>query len=135
MERVTERSSVAFDFPKVEIIEEGMREGLQIEDALLSVDAKLKLLDALARSGLSTIVVGSFVSPKWTPQMADIDELVERITPVPGVTYTALALNEIGRERLRRHIPPLTRPRAGASDTGARVRRVRSSQHESFSGR
>ena len=85
MKRVTERSSVAFDFPKVEIIEEGMRESLQIEDALLSVDAKLKLLDALARSELSTIVVGSFVSPKWTPQIADIDELVERITPVPAL--------------------------------------------------
>jgi len=102
--------SDAMNFPKVEIIEEGMREGLQIEDVSISVDEKLRLLDALSRSGLSTIVVGSFVSPKWTPQMADIDELVERFTPVPGVAYTALALNEIGRERLRRHVPPLMSP-------------------------
>ena len=105
-----ERPGAANDFPKVEIIEEGMREGLQIEDASISVDEKLRLLDALSRSGLSTIVVGSFVSPKWTPQMADIDEIVERFTPVPGVTYTALALNETGRERLRRHVPPLVSP-------------------------
>lgn len=103
-----ERPGVTHDLPKVEIIEEGMREGLQIEDASISVDEKLRLLEALSRTGLPTIVVGSFVSPKWTPQMADIDELVERFTPVPGVTYTALALNEIGRERLRRHVPPLT---------------------------
>jgi hydroxymethylglutaryl-CoA lyase len=98
------------DFPTVEIVEEGMREGLQIESAAISVEEKLRLLDALSKSGLSTIVVGSFVSPKWTPQMADIDELVERFTPAPGVTYTALALNEIGRERLKRHVPPLVAP-------------------------
>lgn len=96
------------DLPKVEIVEEGMREGLQIEDASITVTQKLRLLDALSDCGLSTIVVGSFVSPKWTPQMADIDELVDRMTPVPGVTYTALALNEIGRVRLRRHVPPLS---------------------------
>jgi hydroxymethylglutaryl-CoA lyase len=94
--------------PKVEIIEEGMREGMQIEDASINVTQKLRLLDALSHSGLPTIVVGSFVSPKWTPQMADIDELVERMTPVSGVTYTALALNDIGRVRLRRHVPPLS---------------------------
>jgi hydroxymethylglutaryl-CoA lyase len=105
-----ERPGAASEFPKVEIIEEGMREGLQIEDASISVDEKLRLLDALSRSGLSTIVVGSFVSPKWTPQMADIDEIVERFTPMPGVTYTALALNETGRDRLRRHVPPLVSP-------------------------
>jgi hydroxymethylglutaryl-CoA lyase len=107
---VKERIGVARDLPKVEIIEEGMREGLQIEDAFISVEQKLKLLDALSRTGLSTIVVGSFVSPKWTPQMADIDELVDRFTPLRGVNYTALALNEIGRERLRRHVPPLVSP-------------------------
>ena len=98
------------DAPRVEIIEEGMREGMQIEDASITVTQKLRLLDALSQSGLSTIVVGSFVSPKWTPQMAHIDELIDQMTPVPGVTYTALALNEIGRSRLRRHVPPLSSP-------------------------
>ncbi|MDE3083471.1 MAG: citramalate synthase, partial [Acidobacteriota bacterium] len=78
-----------------------MREGMQIESADISIDAKLALLDALSATGLSTIVVGSFVSPKWTPQMAHVDELVQRFTPRPGVTYTALALNERGRERMR----------------------------------
>lgn len=95
-------------YPKVEIIEEGMREGMQIESADISVDDKLLLLDALSRTGLRTIVVGSFVSPKWTPQMAHIDELVSRFTPVAGVKYTALALNEQGRERMSRYMPPLS---------------------------
>ena len=93
-------------YPRVEIIEEGMREGMQIESATISVDDKVRLLDALSQTGLATIVVGSFVSPKWTPQMAQVDELVSRFTPVPGVKYTALALNERGRERMRKYMPP-----------------------------
>ena len=97
-------------YPRVEIIEEGMREGMQIESADISIGAKLALLDALSATGLSTIVVGSFVSPKWTPQMAHVDELVSRFTPHPGVTYTALALNERGRERMRAY-PQLSEPR------------------------
>jgi hydroxymethylglutaryl-CoA lyase len=95
-------------YPKVEIIEEGMREGMQIESTDITNDDKLRLLDALSRTGLSTIVVGSFVSPKWTPQMAEIDDLVARFTPVPGVKYTALALNEKGHERLMKYMPPLS---------------------------
>jgi hydroxymethylglutaryl-CoA lyase len=97
-------------YPKVTLIEEGMREGFQIEDARIPVEGKLRVLDALSQTGLSTIVVGSFVSPKWTPQMAQIDELVDRMTPVPGVRYTALALNDRGRERMAAHMPPLTPP-------------------------
>ena len=94
-------------YPKVVIIEEGMREGMQIESADISVDAKIELLNALSATGLGTIVACSFVSPKWTPQMACADELMSRFTPVPGVRYTALALNEKGRERAAQHMPPL----------------------------
>ena len=93
--------------PRVVIIEEGMREGMQIESADISVDAKIALLDALSQTGLGTIVACSFVSAKWTPQMACADELMERFTPVPGVRYTALALNDKGRERAARFMPPL----------------------------
>jgi hydroxymethylglutaryl-CoA lyase len=94
-------------YPKVELIEEGMREGMQIESAKITVDDKLRLLNALSKSGLQTIVVGSFVSPKWTPQMANVDELVKRFTPEKGVKYTALALNEQGRERMSEYMPPI----------------------------
>ena len=85
--------------PRVEIREEGMREGMQIESASISLDDKLRLLDALGRTGLQSINVGSFVSPKWVPQMAQMDELLERFEPVPGVHYFALALNQKGVER------------------------------------
>ncbi len=97
-------------YPTVRIIEEGMREGMQIESAEITTDNKVRLLDALSQTGLETIVVGSFVSPEWTPQMANIDEVVTRFAPVPGVTYNALALNDKGRERMRPYIPPLSEP-------------------------
>ena len=97
-----------YQWPKVIYKEEGMREGMQIEDATISVDDKIELLDALSETGLQQIVVGSFVSPKWTPQMERIDEIVSRFNPLPGVTYTALALNSRGVERARAYSPPLT---------------------------
>ena len=50
-------------YPKVVYKEEGMREGMQIEDANISVDDKIELLDQLSGTGLKNIVVGSFVSP------------------------------------------------------------------------
>lgn len=98
-------------YPKVIITEEGLREGMQIESVSITVDQKLKLLDAISDTGLKRIVVGSFVSPKWTPQMAEIDTLMERMRPRPGVTYLALALNDKGRERMRKYSPPLTMQR------------------------
>jgi hydroxymethylglutaryl-CoA lyase len=96
--------------PRILITEEGMRDGLQIERLGVTVEQKLSLLEALSDAGLSRIVVGSFVSPKWTPQMADTDDLLERLSPRPGITYLAVALNERGYERWRRWSPPLAPP-------------------------
>jgi hydroxymethylglutaryl-CoA lyase len=103
--------------PKVEIVEEGMREGMQIESASISLDDKLRLLDALARAGLPSINVGSFVSPKWVPQMADMDELLTRFEPLPGVHYFALALNQRGVERRQDYVGTklAAEPRIGVS--------------------
>ena len=67
---MSERASRGRRYPTAEIIEEGMREGMQIESAAIGVDDKLALLEALSTTGLRTLVVGSFVSPTWTPQMA-----------------------------------------------------------------
>jgi hydroxymethylglutaryl-CoA lyase len=95
-------------YPKVILTEEGMRDGLQIERADIPVADKIRLLDALSETGLKEIAVGSFVSPRWVPQMASIDELVRGFHPKPGVTYTATALNDMGRQRLRQYVPPLS---------------------------
>ena len=68
-------------YPEIVYTEEGMREGMQIEDANIPIDAKVALLDALSETGLKRIVVGSFVSPRYTPQMARIDELMQKFHP------------------------------------------------------
>lgn len=103
--------------PKVVIVEEGMREGMQIESADIAVADKIRLLDALSATGLANIVVGSFVSPKWVPQMAKVEEVIAGFTPVEGVNYSALALNAKGVERRAEHTPPLSRPAKQARTT------------------
>ncbi len=85
-------------YPKIVYTEEVMREGMQIEDADIPVDAKMELLDALSEAGLKEIVIGSFVSPKYTPQMARIDGIVQKFHPKPGVKYNGSRLQ---RERRR----------------------------------
>jgi hydroxymethylglutaryl-CoA lyase len=101
---------VTRSWPRVAIVDETMREGMQIESADIPIDDKVRLLDALSLTGLQTIVVGSFVSPKWVPQMTEIDKLLEKFEPRPGVTYTALALNQRGVQRRAEFSPPLTLP-------------------------
>lgn len=91
--------------PNLAILEEGMREGLQIEDAEIPVRDRVRLLDSISETGLRNLVVGSFVSPKWTPQMAEIDEVVRSFNKHDGVNYTALALNQRGIERRAQYIP------------------------------
>lgn len=89
-----------YDFAGNVLIEdEFLRDGLQNESLLLSIDEKLGFLTALEDAGLRRIQVGSFVHPKWVPQMADTDELFSRIRPRPGVVYSALVLNRAGLDR------------------------------------
>lgn len=85
-----------------------MRDGLQIESPNIPVEDKIRLIDALSETGLKEISVGSFVSPKWTPQMACIDDLVRGFHPRPGIRYTYTALNDKGLERARAFTPPLS---------------------------
>jgi hydroxymethylglutaryl-CoA lyase len=83
----------------VHINEEGPREGFQFEKGPIATARKIALIDALSQTGLDHIQIVSFVNPKAVPGMADADEVVQGITPRPGVAYTALWLNEKGFER------------------------------------
>ncbi|GAA5233318.1 hydroxymethylglutaryl-CoA lyase [Verticiella sediminum] len=85
------------DFPKaVTINEEGPREGFQIEPGPIPTSRKIDLIDALASTGLRQIQTVSFVPPANVPGMADADAVVAGIERRPGVSYTALWLNERG---------------------------------------
>ncbi|MDF9774100.1 hydroxymethylglutaryl-CoA lyase [Pseudomonas baetica] len=84
--------------PHVRIVEVGPRDGLQNEARPISVTDKVQLVDALTAAGLGYIEVGSFVSPKWVPQMAGSAEVFAQIRRKPGVVYGALAPNLRGFE-------------------------------------
>lgn len=82
----------------VRLVEVGPRDGLQNEKQPISVADKVRLTDDLSAAGLSYIEVGSFVSPKWVPQMAGSAEVFAGIQQKPGVVYGALTPNLKGFE-------------------------------------
>ena len=83
---------------QVRLVEVGPRDGLQNEQQPISVADKVRLVDDLSAAGLSYIEVGSFVSPKWVPQMAGSAEVFAQIQRKAGVTYAALTPNMKGLE-------------------------------------
>ena len=82
----------------VKIVEVGPRDGLQNEAAIVPLDVKIELVDRLSGAGLPAVEAGSFVSPKWVPQMADSAAVFAGITRRPGVGYPALVPNMKGLE-------------------------------------
>jgi hydroxymethylglutaryl-CoA lyase len=83
---------------RVSIREVGPRDGLQNEEPV-PTEAKVRLLDALSRTGVERIEAVSFVHPKAIPQMADADEVWAAAFRNPDVRYSALVPNSRGAER------------------------------------
>jgi hydroxymethylglutaryl-CoA lyase len=77
----------------VSIVEVGPRDGLQNESATIPLADKTALVESLAAAGLKRVETGSFVSPKWVPQMADSAAVFEEIKRQPDVVYSALTPN------------------------------------------
>lgn len=81
-------------FPKhVKIVEVGPRDGLQNEPKTLPASVKIEFINRLSETGLTIIEAGSFVSPKWVPQMAATDEVLRGIHRYPDVRYPVLTPN------------------------------------------
>ena len=83
---------------QVKIVEVGPRDGLQNEKVQISAEDKIALIDQLADAGVNYIESGSFVSPKWVPQMATSTDVFNGIKRKEGVTYAALTPNMKGFE-------------------------------------
>jgi hydroxymethylglutaryl-CoA lyase len=83
---------------RVTITEVGPRDGLQNESRIIALADKVRLIDALSRTGLTRIEAASFVSPKAIPQMANAADVMAGIERAPGVTYIGLVPNERGAE-------------------------------------
>lgn len=82
----------------VRLVDVGPRDGLQNESQPITVTDKVQLVEDLSAAGLRHIEVGSFVSPKWVPQMAGSAEVFAAIKQHPGVSYSALTPNMKGLE-------------------------------------
>ncbi len=106
---------------RIKIVEVGPRDGLQNEAQAVPVAVKVELIDRLSAAGLPVIEAGSFVSPKWVPQMADTDRVLAGITRRPGVEYPVLVPNRQGLD--------------AAIAAGAREVAVFAAASESFSQR
>lgn len=83
---------------RVRMFEVGPRDGLQNERATVPTAVKVELIDRLSEAGLPAVEVGSFVSPKWVPQMADTGAVLAAIRKREGVTYPVLTPNMKGFE-------------------------------------
>ncbi|GEC90057.1 MULTISPECIES: hydroxymethylglutaryl-CoA lyase [Brevibacillus] len=86
---------------RVQIVEVGPRDGLQNESAIVPAAAKIELIHKLMAAGLKRIEASSFVNPKWIPQLADADEVLQGINRSQDVTLSALVPNIRGLERAR----------------------------------
>jgi hydroxymethylglutaryl-CoA lyase len=86
---------------RVKMVEVGPRDGLQNEAKTVPAAVKIALIERLAEAGLTVVEAGSFVSPKWIPQMADSAEVMAGIRRRPGVSYPVLVPNMKGYQAAR----------------------------------
>jgi hydroxymethylglutaryl-CoA lyase len=106
-------------FPtSVKVVEVGPRDGLQNEQQQVPAQTKIEFINQLTASGLETIEVTSFVSPKWVPQLADAEEVFQGIDKANTTAYPVLVPNLEGMER--------------AIDAGAREVSVFTAASETF---
>ena len=83
----------------ITIHELGPREGMQIEKEPIATSEKIRLIDMLSECHFHEIEVTSFVSPKWVPQMADAEDVVNGFKRHEGTRYTCVYLNTQGLQR------------------------------------
>ena len=82
----------------VKIVEVGPRDGLQNEKQALSIEQRLSFINDLIDAGLKSIEVGSCVSAKWVPQMAQSDELFKLLPQRDDLNLSLLTPNLKGFE-------------------------------------
>jgi hydroxymethylglutaryl-CoA lyase len=84
---------------KVKIVEVGPRDGLQNEKQFVENDIKINLINQLSAAGFANIEAAAFVSPKWVPQMAGSDLVMQGIERRPNTIYSVLVPNMQGLEK------------------------------------
>jgi hydroxymethylglutaryl-CoA lyase len=87
---------------KVTVVDVSPRDGLQAVKTFIETKDKVHLINGLISAGIPKIEVTSFVSPKWVPQLADAEQVIESLNEVRGTSFRVLVLNKKGYERARR---------------------------------
>ncbi|KAJ9649315.1 hypothetical protein H2199_000090 [Coniosporium tulheliwenetii] len=121
--RRTLATTAARSAEQVRIVEVGPRDGLQNEKKAIELETKIEFIKRLAQTGLRTIEAGSFVSPKWVPQMANSSNILEHILQQPPqapepINYQFLLPNSYGLGnflKVYKHYEGSAQP---AADTG-----------------
>ncbi len=84
---------------QVTVYEVGPRDGLQNESAVLPVETKVAFVERLVAAGLPVVEATSFVHPRWVPQLADAEQVLQRLDPTGGVPLPVLVPNQRGLDR------------------------------------
>ncbi len=106
--------------------DETLRDGLQMESRIFSLEEKLPIFQLLKDAGIKRIQVGSFVHPKILPQVADTDEFIRAIDKQDDIVISALILNDKGLERALKCGVPHVSMSVSVSDTHSRKNAGRS---------
>jgi len=104
---------------QVRIVDVSPRDGLQNIKNSVPTEVKTTLINKLCDAGIQHIEVASFVSPKWVPQMADAEAVLQQLPPKEGTSYIVLTPNLRGFER--------------AIDSGAKEVAIFAAASETFS--
>ncbi len=81
---------------RVRIVEMGPRDGLQNEAIAVPVETRIAFIEKLVAAGLTSIEIGSFVSPKWVPQMAHTADVLKAFAGRSELGLPVLVPNEKG---------------------------------------
>ncbi|EUC64850.1 hydroxymethylglutaryl-CoA lyase [Rhizoctonia solani AG-3 Rhs1AP] len=98
--RLTRGYATAATNKFIRIVEVGPRDGLQNEPTAIPQEIKVELINRLGAAGAKIIEAGSFVSPKWVPQMAGTAQVIQHMNRLPDVRYPVLVPNMKGLDTL-----------------------------------
>lgn len=83
----------------ITVVDVAARDGIQNEATPVGTASKIQLLRRLEAAGVRSYEAASFVHPRWVPQMADAEQVIQGLPSNPGVTRLALVVNERGYRR------------------------------------
>ena len=104
---------------KIKIVEVGPRDGLQNESQPATIEQRIELISLLGDAGVKHIEAGSFISPRWVPQMANTAQVLAGLDTNTDIHYPVLVPNLRGMQ--------------DALDAGAKEVSIFAAASESFS--